>query len=321
MLSSDALAYQVAFAPEYLVSIELTTQFDLVLRPLPDAAPPRPETRRIPLDKPDYDPSALVIDASGTRAFVASAAGWVRSYALPSGVLQSEWRMGSAATALALSPDEQYLLIGTATGVVCSRRLRDGAQLQCLAAHRGRVSALAIHDELVASSSWQGELSLWSLPALESVSAAETRGSVADLAFSESGATLAVARNQRPPLRSPAVNEAERKSPDVDPPGANVVELWQVGQRRLAGQEPATLVGHRSIISSLSWLGDDLLSASWDRRIWLWNTHTRTRTHSLGQFRHIIRDICTWSRGGRFAAAGWATGESAPAVLWGRILY
>lgn len=325
VLSKNALSYQVAVAAPYLVSVELTTEFELVVRGLPNT-PDTPrtsklKTRRMRLDAATYDINALALDAKEGRAFVASSAGWVRSYDLQSLQMQSEWRMGSGATSLALSDDRQYLLIGTATGVICIRRLADGAQLQCLAAHAGRVSSLAIANGRLASASWQGELSLWGLPALDRVSTLARRGSIADIAFAPDGTRLAVARNQRAPIRTQAIDDAEKKSSNVDPLGLNVIQLYPVTKRGLADAPLHTLVGHHGLVTSLSWIGRDLLSGSWDRTVQLWNSQLGSRTMKLGEFKHIVRDIASSQAQASFAIATWGPERSDPALSWGHLHY
>jgi WD40 repeat protein len=322
VLGKNALAYQVAIDAPYLASVELTTAFELVLRALPDGpSSQKTSPRRIRLDAATYDINDLLVDAQGHRAFVASSAGWVRSYDLKSLQMQSEWRMGSGATALAMSADRQYLLIGTETGVICLRRLSDGAQLQCMAAHQGRVSSLELAQDQLASATWGGEVALWELPSLRMLSTLETRGSVADLAFSPDGSWLAVARNQRPPIRTQAINDAEKKSTKPDPVGVHLIELYGHGTGELTDTPRRTLAGHRSIISSLAWIGGDLLSGSWDRSVQLWSAREGSRSGGIGDFKHIIRDLAVRAEGGSFAVASWGTENDAPALSWGYLRY
>jgi WD40 repeat protein len=280
-----------------------------------------PRTGRIRLDAATYDINDLLLDAKAHRAFVASSAGWVRSYDLQSHQMQSEWRMGSGATALAMSSDRQYLLIGTETGVICLRRLSDGAQLQCMAAHQGRVSSLVVAGDTFASATWQGEVALWGLPALQALSTLDTRGSVADLAFSADGSRLAVARNQRAPIRTEAINDAEKKSSKPDPIGVHLIEIYGHTDAGFTDKPTHTLAGHHSIISSLTWIGGDLLSGSWDRSVQLWNVGAGSRSGVLGNFKHIIRDLAASEEGANFAVASWGPENEDPALSWCHLRY
>ncbi len=320
VLSKKALAYRVALAGPYLASVELITEFELVLRPIPGSES-KVATQRVRIDAATYDVTDLVLDLAHERAFVASSAGWVRSYDLNNLQVQSEWRMGSAATALAISEEGKYLLIGTDSGVVCIRRLRDGAQLQCMVAHKGRIASLAIHKQRLATASWQGEVSLWGLPALERIDEVEGSKSVADLAFSPDGHMLAITRNRLPPVRSQAINNAEKKSSKIDRLGVNRIEIHPVSEDGNVGKSVHSLVGHRSLVSSLCWIGSDLLSGSWDRSVLLWNTESGSRTSQLGDFGHIIRDLASVEQRAGYAVAGWATKDEDPAIYWGQLHY
>ena len=304
VISKNALAYRVAIAGETLVSIELGTEFELVMRTIPGSKI-KTETRRVRIDSATYDINDLVVDEKSDSAYVASSAGWVRHYDLKTLEVRSEWRTGSAATALALDPQSQTLLVGTASGVVCLRRLRDSAQLQCMVAHAGRIASLAVSKGRLASASWRGEVVLWGLPALNKILELENTASVADLAFSLDGTLLAVTRNRRPPLRSQAVNDAEKKSFQVDPLGVNRIEIHKIRESGTATTLVHSLVGHRALIASLCWIGSDLLSGSWDRTVQLWDSKSGLRTEVLGDFRHIIRDVSAQQVQSGYAIAGW----------------
>jgi WD40 repeat protein len=320
VLAKEALAYRVAVAEPYLVSVELRTEFELVLRQIPGTEG-QFKTRRIGIDEATYDINDLVVDASGERAYVASTAGWVRTYDLKSLQVQGEWRTGYAATALALSKDGKYLLIGTDAGVVCLRRLADGAQLQCMVAHTGRIASLDTSKGMLASASWKGEVALWGLPALHKISELEKLDSVADIAFSPDASMLAVARNLRPPLRTRAIDDAEKKSKPSDAVGASRIEIHRLSDSGMSGNPIHILVGHRALVSSLCWIGGDLLSGSWDRSVRLWNTKTGSHTWRQGDFGHIVRDLAARQVQSTFAIAAWAPGRDDPAISWGLLRY
>jgi len=318
-LSRGTLAYRAAFTSQYLLSVELGTRFSLLIRKRPsDSKEIRPMVT-VDLGTPDYDILALAPSGDGSRAFVGSSAGWVRTYRIPEGDLLAEWHMGSSVTSLAPSDDGASLLIGTASGVMCLRRLSDAAQLQCVVAHTDRVSALATQGSIAASASWDGAIALWSLPTLRAIARREGSGFISDLEFSDDGTVLAAARNARKPVRTPALNQREKKTPRVDPIGRNRIELHST-PRRLA-DTPQLIEGHRSVITSLRWLGPSLLSTSWDRTVQLWNTKTRAPARTLLQLAHLGSEIATSPRGGEIVIASWATQENQSSLTWARLLF
>jgi len=162
-------------------------------------------------------------------------------------------------------------------------------------------------------------VSLWELPTLKKIYSLPARGSVADLAFSADASKLAVARNKQPPLRSQAIKNAEEKSFAVDPVGANLVEVHRHSQGRLQAK-PEKLLAHRSIVSSVAWIGSDLLSGSWDRSVQLWNTIPRSHPVQPRHYKHIVRDLAV-GPGGVFAVASWAASQDHPAISVSRLLY
>src|SRR5690606_12554389 len=108
VLARGALSYAVASAgADRLVSIELTTAFELVVRDL--ARGDAPVIARVPLGGAAYDVLALAPARRGDRAWVASADGRVREPALPSGEVLRTWRLGAPATAVATSRDGAYI--------------------------------------------------------------------------------------------------------------------------------------------------------------------------------------------------------------------
>ncbi len=315
-IGQNSLAYQVVLADTRTISVELTTRFALVVRDEERAPNSKPEVRRIDLAKADFDILDLVATRDGSRVYVASTAGWVRGYDVDRGKLLSEWRMGSSATALALSEDAKWLVIGTSTGVLCLRRLRDGAQLQCVAAHSAQVSALAISGAQLASGDWDGNVVLWSLPTMREDRRIEGTGFLSALAWSPNGKTLAAARNRRRPERTPELNDAEKRSAYIDPIGHNVIELHSSSKSM-----PIILKGHRSVISALAWSGPDLLSTSWDRTVRIWNTRAPT-THRIAlKLQHLASDVAASKLGGFVAVASWATDNEGTSLTKLRLLY
>jgi len=315
-LSTGTLAYHVVLTRLHVLSIELGTRFELIVRERPDTAKRNTKARHIDLGTPDFDILDLVATDDGTRAFVASRAGWVRTYRLSNGELLAEWRMGSGATSLALSDDNRFLLIGTESGVICLRRLRDAAQLQCVVAHQGRVSSLDTRNNILASGSWSGEVALWSLPSLRLLAKNKEPGYVTDIAFAKARPALAVARSQRHPIRSPTLNTKEREDPRVDPVGNNTILLRNSSNLQIT----ATLQGHRSLITSLTWVGPNLVSTSWDRTVRLWNAKTRQESHVLLTLAHQGTGGSASSQGLLLLSA-WGIENDHPSLLWSQLLF
>jgi hypothetical protein len=178
--AAGVLAYRVAFARggQLLFAVELGVEFELVVRALSDRAQLR-EQVRVRLGPHDWDITGLAVKADGTRAWVACADGTVREIDVMTGTTLKGWHLGAAATALALSPDEQLLVTGSAGGALCLRRLSDGALLHCLN-EAGAVTAVAFAEKAprLAFGSSAGALTLLRLPDLGIVARERAAGAV-----------------------------------------------------------------------------------------------------------------------------------------------
>ena len=299
-----ALAYRVAFAgppagPPRLVSVELTLDFELVVRRV-EPGGHLTETGRIRLGPPDWDVTGLAIAPGGTTAYVASAAGTVRAIDLASGRTSWTWHLGDAATEVAISPDGRYLAAGGRRGILCLRRLADHALLQCAAIDRGPISGLSFSASgaRLATSSWDGRVSVWSVPALAELASLDTGGSANDVAFApRAGGPLAVALSGAAPRRTPAVAAHEPRDPR-----AAVLVWWPV-----RGRAPQVLRGHTGPVTAVAWTRDGrhILSGSWDRSVRMWDADSGRELGRVSQFSHLVRDLAT-DPGGRWAAvAAW----------------
>ncbi|HTE52040.1 MAG TPA: hypothetical protein VK698_14400 [Kofleriaceae bacterium] len=319
--SRGVLSYAVAFAggaAPRLISIELGARFELVSRALDPASGALVERARVGLGPPDWDVGDLALEPGGRGALVASSAGTVRRVDLDSGRVGATWHLGAAATAVAVSPDGRLAATGSATGVLCLRRLADGALLQCLAAHRGPISGLDFDraGARLASSSWDGRVAVWSVPALAALASLDTGGSANQLAFAPDGTRLAIAVSGAPPRRTPDVAARERaRARGVAPPdpGARVL-VWRPARD---GGPPRALLGHGGPVTAVAWTGEQrLLSASWDRTVRLWDARSGRELARIAGFSHLLRDVAS-AQGARWAAASaWAaTGDDPGTVL------
>jgi WD40 repeat protein len=310
-VSRGALSYAVAFAPgpqPRLVAVELGVAFELVVRSIDGAGAVR-ERARVPLGPPDWDVSDLAIVPGGRAALVASAAGTVRAIDLDTARVTATWHLGAAATSVAASAD--LVATGSATGVVCLRRLRDGALLQCLVAHTAAVSGLDFDPagRRLASSSWDGRVAVWSAPQLAAVSELDARGSANALAFAPDGRDVAIAVSGAPPRRSPQMASRERTRGSAADPEARVL-VWRPGRPGARAMR-----GHGGPVVAVAWTdARRVLSASWDRTVRLWDARTGIELARVSGFSHLLRDVAA---GGRWAAASaWAaTGDDLATVL------
>lgn len=294
VLSRGALAYAVAFWGDRIVSVELRTEFELVVRERSGR-----QRLRMRLGPHEWDVSDLAV--RGQTAYLASADGTVRAIDLAGGRETARWHLGDAATAVAVSPDGGYLAAGGRSGIVCLRRLPGGELLQCLTAHRSRISGLGFDPDgrHLASCSWDGKVALWSLPALAAVAELDTGGSANAIAFAPDGGRLAIATSSAPP--------APKRAAD---PRSQVL-VWRPVR---GGAPPRVLAGHTGPVTSVGWDGQRVLSASADRTVRLWDTGRARELARVSRFSHVLRDVAV-SRDRRWiAAAAWAPRADEPAT-------
>lgn len=300
-VSRGVIGYRAAFlGPRLLLSVELGLRFELVTRRL-DAAR-TVELNRVDLGPPDWDVTGLAT-AVGPRVWVSSMDGTVRGVDVERGAITATWRVGHAVTAVAAT--ERYLAYGTDQGAVCLRRLRDGALLQCMRAHRSRVSALAAAGDVVATGSWDGSVHRYRLPSLERIAAVDVGGAINDLAID--GDRLAAAISSAPPV-------GDRRRSDLG--GAAAVIDGAGAVRRCEG--------HRGPVTAVSWAaGGVLVSGSWDRTVRGWDADRagcRPRwSRALGG--HHITSLATGPPGRRAAASLWVTALDQPGLVLLDYLY
>jgi hypothetical protein len=307
-----ALTYAVAFAGpagepsgdrDVLASVELATEFELVIRELDRSGQPRVR-QRIRLGPPEFDVGDLAVDRTRGEAWIASRDGTVRSYDLTQGALALTWHLGSPATAVAISADGRLVATGTADGVLCLRRRADSALLQCVVAHEASIAALDFTDAgpgRLASAAWDGTVIVWDVPSLAIAAQQRFDGSVNDVAFTPDGAALALARSASPPVRTPATRSREPRSSARRTDA--LISLWNVRGRTLRH-----LRGHGDVVTAVAWVADGrgLVSASWDRSVRLWDMQTGAPVARHTGFAGLVRDVAVDARGAWVAAGAWS---------------
>lgn len=314
-----ALTYAVAITKKRLVSVELTTRFELVSRTIDDRGKVRGVHRHV-LGDPTYDVHALAVDAARSEAWVAMADGTVRAVAL-GGQERVRWKIGDVATAVALSPDGRFVAVGTATGVVCLRRRADGALLQCMTAHGGVVSALGFAPAgppRLASTSWDGSASLWNVPSLARVATRRGSGSANALAFTRDGKRIALGWSSSPPIRTPEVVDRERSRGYGHPDRGARAELWT------PNGSTWTCRGHAGPITTvgISPKGSRLVSASWDRSVQIWKPGDRcAQIARLDGFDGLVRSVAIGPNGRFMAVGAWSSKMSSRATVLLELLY
>jgi len=286
VLSTGALSYAGAIAGDVVVTAELRDRFELIAY---DRKRRKQRWRR-PLGPAQYDIHAVASD--GARVWVASADGTVRAFALADGAPKEAWNVGASATALTVAG--RYLATGSATGVVCLRRLDDGAMVHCVVAHDGPITDLDASDRELVSASSAGALSVWSVPSMRRLRSMRVSGSANAVALSAEG-VVAIATSAAPLRRTPAIAQREEGGfPNLD--RESRVLLWS------ANGTLATRLGHRGPVTDVAWAGNVLLSASWDRTVRRWSG---PRSRVVARFSYLVHGLaattrtwlaCAWSR-------------------------
>lgn len=341
-LARGVLTYAVAFAGEHtLVTVELGTHFDLLVRDIiadgpdgPDGpgAPSRPGRgprlrHRIRLGPADFDIGDLAIDTTRDHAWVASRDGTVRAYDLQRGALLTTWHLGSSASAVAVSPDGAYIATGTEDGILCLRRGHDGALLQCTIAHQAAITALDFHGApprapsprtALASAARDGSVVLWAVPSLAVQARRRLAGSASALAFDPGGTRLAVACSSAPARHGAGAPASHDRTPDASPHPDDAVLVWTPSTG-----DTIRLAGHRGPVSAVAWVPDGarLISGAWDRTIALWAPANAARIAEQRGFRGRIRDLAVSPRGARVAVGAWTDGREGPASVLLPLLY
>lgn len=336
-LARGRLTYALAWSDAHtLAAIELGLSFELVVREVGDARSGRParEVIRIELGPAEYDVEDIAVHGPRKQVFVAGRDGRVRGFDARTGQLVATWVLGSPATAVAVTGDGAYVATGTADGILCLRRYRDGALIQCVAAHSGQISALQFSpdgDQLV-SGSFTGDVIRWRMPGLAEIHRRTFPGAVCDLAFAPDGRRLAAARSAFA-LRQKTASRPGAAGARASAHPGHAISVWQ-----LADRQTRDLLGHRGPVTSVAWSpdGQRLLSSSWDRtvRLWAvpdaltrpdpggaWGSGAASELARYGQFVARTRDVAVSADGRHVAVAAWTDGHTGSATALLDLLY
>jgi len=196
------------------------------------------------------------------------------------------------------------LATGSNTGVLCLRRRSDLALLQCVAAHRRRISGLAFagSGKALASASWDGRVTAWQLPSLAVHASTRVAGSANAVDYDPRHDRIAIAVSSKPPVRSPEIAAREKRAGVDYDAGAGVV-VWNAttgASRRCPGyRAPVTTVAFGP-------LGARFASAGWDRNVHLSATATCGTIAQVGGFRQLVRDVAIGRAGRKLAVGAWS---------------
>ncbi len=305
-LARGRLTYGAEFSRDgdSLTSVELGLAFKVVRRPTPSAAR-REKVVEVRIGEPTFDVTDIALGPRGRLAWVSSLDGALRRIDLHAARITSRWPIGDPVSAVGVSPDGARLALGTTTGVVCLRRVRDAALLQCVAVHGRRVSAVRFSRDgtRLVTSSWDGSVVLWRVPSLSVIARRPRGGSANDVALSPDGMLVAVARSNAPPIRTPAIAAQERTPRRTAARGA-VVELWR------PNEPPRRCAGHAGPVTGVAWTPDGkrVVSVSWDRSVRMWAPSNCRQLARVRGFGGPLWRVAV-DRAGRFVAvSGWAGG-------------
>lgn len=303
------LTYDAEWAGRELIGIELRERFELVIREAGGAV-----RLRVDLGAAEYDVGDLAV-ARGT-AWVASADGTARAIDLRTGGITRTWHLGSRGTAIAVTGDGVYVASGTATGVLCLRRIADQALLQCVVAHQAAISGLAFAPDggTLVSSGWDGAVVAWSVPALAVRARTRVPGSANGVAIAPDGRSIAIATSPGPPVRTPELADRERRGQLAHAPSDIV--LWQPnGAARVCS-------GHGAPVVGIAWAGPArLVTSSWDRTVRLWDSRSCASLAVLGGFGGLVRRVSVGAGDPRVAVAAWPGDLDSPSTVVLGLLY
>jgi WD40 repeat protein len=80
------------------------------------------------------------------------------------------------------------------------------------------------------------------------------------------------------------------------------------------GPPPGQLAGHTGAVVAVSWAGQRVLSAAYDRTVRLWDTGRTREIARVSRFAHVLRDVAISDDGRWVATAAWAPRADDPAT-------
>jgi WD40 repeat protein len=232
--------------------------------------------------------------------------------------METRWPRGHA-TAVALSPDGQWIACGTLDGALRILRTETLDLHRIMLGHTQKITSIAWHPDgsHLASSSKDSSVRVWNVDGKLDSSLSGHAGAVNAVAWSPDGKQLITAADDRTVRLWPgaattstvlATNEKEFKSLAWHPDGHRLACGLRDGSVLLLssnGKTEQTCKGHSDVVDCLAWNpdGTSLASNSWDGTVRLWDADGKAGPVIEGQSHKGQPTNVSWSADGCRIAA------------------